>query len=40
MVDSWLHDAVCRQRLDIWSKVGYMTLCVDSGLNCGRQLVT
>ena len=40
MVDSWLHEAVCRQRPELWSTVGYMTLCVDRDLNCGRELVT
>ena len=33
--DSWLHEAVCRQRPELWVTVGYMKLCVDTDLNCG-----
>ena len=32
MADSWLHEAVCRQRPELWLKVGYMKLCVDRDL--------
>jgi len=32
--DSWLHGAVCRQRPDLWVRVGYMKLGVDRDLNC------
>ena len=35
MGDSWLHEAVCRQRLEMWVTVGYMKVCVDRDLNCG-----
>ena len=35
MADSWLHEAVCRQRPELWVTVGYMKLCVDRDLNCG-----
>jgi hypothetical protein len=31
---------VCRQSPALWPTVGYMKLCVDRDLNCGRQLVT
>jgi hypothetical protein len=31
--DSWLHEAVCRQKPEIWPAVGYMKLCVDRDLN-------
>jgi len=29
VADSWLHEAVCRQRPELWLTVGYMKLCVD-----------
>ena len=35
MDDSWLHEAVCRQRPEMWMTVGYMKLCVDRDLKCG-----
>jgi hypothetical protein len=35
-----LGGVVCRQRLELWPTVGYMELCVDTDLNCGRELVT
>ena len=35
-----LGGAVCRQRHELWPKDGYMKLCVDTDLNCGRQMVT
>jgi hypothetical protein len=38
--DSWLHEAVCRLRPELWVKVGYMKLHVDRDLNCGLELVT
>jgi len=38
--DNWLHEDVSRKRTDLWVKFGYMKLCVDRNLNCGRQLVT
>ena len=28
MDESWLHEAVCRQRPELWVTVGYMKLCV------------
>ena len=34
MGDSWLHEAVCRQRRVLWMRVGYMKLCVDTDLYC------
>jgi hypothetical protein len=40
VTDSWLHEAVRRQRPELWPTVGYMKLCVDRALNSGRQLVT
>jgi hypothetical protein len=40
VADSWLHEAVFRLRPELWPKVGYMKLCLDRDLNCGRQLVT
>ena len=33
MADSWLHEAVCRQRPEECVTVGYMKLCVDRDLN-------
>ena len=35
MVESLLHEAVCRQRYEMWLGVRYMKLCVDRDLNCG-----
>jgi len=35
MADSWLHEAVCRQRPALWLRVVYMKLCVDRDLNYG-----
>jgi len=40
VADSWLHEAVCRQRPELWPTVGYIKPCVDRDLNYGRQLVT
>jgi hypothetical protein len=40
VADSWLHEAVCRQRPELWPTAGYMKLCVDRDLKCGRELVT
>jgi len=40
VADSWLHETVCRERPDLWLKVGCMKRCVDRDLNCGSQLVT
>ena len=34
MGDSWLHEAVCRQRPELWVKVSYIMLCVDRDLKC------
>ena len=39
MADSWLHEAVCRQRHELWLTVGYMKLCVDRDLNCDRMFL-
>jgi hypothetical protein len=38
--DSWLHEAVCRERSELWVTVVYMKLFLDRDLNCGWQLVT
>jgi len=38
--DSWLHEAVFRQRPEVWMTFGYMKLFVDRDLMCGRLLVT
>ena len=35
MGESWLHEAVCIQRPDLWVTIGYMKLRVDRDLNCG-----
>ena len=40
MADIWLHEAVYRQRAELWPIFGYMKLCVDRQLNCDRYLVT
>jgi hypothetical protein len=32
--ESWLYEAVCRQRVETRVTVGYMELCVDRELNC------
>ena len=36
MGDNWLHEAVCRQRPEMWVTVSYMKLCIDTD----RMLVT
>jgi len=33
--DSWLHEAVCRQRPEWWPTVGYMKVCVNRELTVG-----
>jgi len=33
--DSWLHEAFCRHRHELFLKVGYMKLCLESDMNCG-----
>jgi hypothetical protein len=38
--ESWLLEAVCRQRAELLVKVDYMKLFVDRKLNCVRELVT
>ena len=35
MGDSWIHEAVCRQRHELLLTVDYMKLCVDRDMNCG-----
>jgi len=35
VANSWLHEAVLRQRPALWVAVGYMELCVDRDLNRG-----
>ena len=34
MGDSQLHEAVRRQKPELWVTVGYMKLCVDRDPNC------
>ena len=34
MAESWLHEAVCRQRHEKWLIIGYIKLCVDRNMNC------
>jgi hypothetical protein len=36
----WLHEAVRRWRAELRPIFGYMKLCVDRELNCGRYLAT
>jgi hypothetical protein len=38
--ESWLHEAVCRQRPELWVKVEYMKQCVERQVNCGLQFDT
>jgi hypothetical protein len=33
VANSWLHEAVCRQRHELWLRVGYMKLCIDRDVN-------
>ena len=33
MADSWVHEVLCRQRHELWPRVYYMKLCVDTDLN-------
>jgi hypothetical protein len=33
--ESWLHEAVSRQRSEEWVIVGYTKLCVDRDMNSG-----
>ena len=40
MAESLSHEAVCRQRHELWAAVGFMKLCEDRDLNCGRNLDT
>ena len=35
MGDSWLHEAVCRERPELSVTVGYMKPCLDRDLKCG-----
>ena len=32
--ESWLHEPLCRQRLEMCVTVGYMNRCVDRDLKC------
>jgi hypothetical protein len=34
MGDSWLHEAVCGQRPELWVRIGYMKLRAERELNC------
>jgi hypothetical protein len=40
VADSCFHEAVCRQRPELSPTFGYMKLCGDRDLNCGRYLVS
>jgi len=33
VVDSWLHEPVCRKRTEMFANVCYMKLCVDREVN-------
>jgi hypothetical protein len=33
--NSWLHEAVCRKRHEMWLTVGYMKPCVYRNIKCG-----
>ena len=33
MGDRWIHEAVCRQRLELWVTVSYVKLFIDRDLN-------
>jgi hypothetical protein len=33
--ESWLHEAVCRQRAELGVTLGYMKLCLDREMNSG-----
>jgi hypothetical protein len=35
VAESWLQEAVCRQRPELWLTDGNMKLCVDRDLNSG-----
>jgi len=37
---SMLHEAVCRQRPELWPRVCYVKLCEDRDLNCAQKYVT
>jgi hypothetical protein len=37
--DSWLYGTVCRQRVEMLVRVGYMELCVDKELKCWDKLL-
>ena len=36
VADSWLYEAVCRQRPELWLIVAYMKPCVDRDQKCGE----
>ena len=36
MCEIWLHEAVCRQRHEVWVRFGYMKLCVDRDMTVGE----
>jgi hypothetical protein len=40
VAEIWLYEDVCRQRSELFVRVGYINMCVDSDLNCGLVLVT
>jgi len=39
LADIFLHEAVCRQKPEMWPTVGYMKLCVDTDLEIGRHFL-
>ena len=39
MAERWLYEALYKRRPEVWLTVGYMKLCVDRDLNCGRYLI-
>jgi hypothetical protein len=40
VADSWLHEAMCRERDEMRLRVDYIKLSVDRDMNCGYKLVT
>jgi hypothetical protein len=34
VIESWLHEAVCRQKPEVWVNVGYIKLFLDRDLSC------
>jgi len=38
--ESWLHEALSRQKTELWLRVCCIKLCVATDLNCGLELIT